>query len=963
MTPERWQQVRQVFDAAISLQGSERASYIARACSSDFELRVEVESLLFSDEQAASGFLNVPAGSLLKKQAPALTLPNRVGHRMGAYQVLGEIGRGGMGDVYRAARADGQFTKEVAIKLVRGGLDTAFVLSRFCTERQILATLDHPNIARLLDGGTTEDGIPYLVMELIQGTRIDLFCDERKLSITQRLQLFGQVCAAVQYAHQHLVIHRDIKPSNILVTEEGVPKLLDFGIAKILDPAAGAETTMLRPMTPEYASPEQIRGEPITTASDVYSLGVVLYQLLTGRSPYPGGTRSSHELARAVCETDPGRPSVVVLKPQTARVGEQVELLTPEQVSATREGSLAKLHRRLEGDLDNIVLMAMRKEPLRRYPSVEQFAEDVHRHLEALPVAATTGSWRYRAGRFVVRHKAGVLATTVALIALAAGIGATVRAARIARQQAEIAQTERARAEKRFNDVRKLANSLIFEIHDSIQDLPGATPSRKLLLDRAVEYLDKLSTDTAGDVDLQRELAWGYQRLSAVQGDTSQSNLGQISAAEVSIRKSIALFEAVAKANPKNVTDQLNLAMAYRRKAFTDVFERNGRQEIDQALAISAPLMQTDGTKPEVRSERSLELQILASVEDATGERLKAIDTFRQYLGLRQGILRSNPELKGIRRGVALATIQLAYQLGRFGNRDEAMQFFDQGIAQYDALVKEGGNPDTIRDLAASELRRGQVNLMRADPAAAIVDFRHARDLTARLLKLDVKNEMLQSDVCGFDHDEGRALVVSGRSAQGLVLLQRSLQCFRGLHLEADTGPGTGALEAWIAEAQASSRNLPEALKHYQTAATALTADVEKYDDARCDLAVVETKIANTLFQMGKMGEASDHYAKALDLAKLPFSLERMDIPALYAAADAYSGLGNVAAAKARKTQNDAARLVLENSARRAYADSLNVWKQIPSPSSISPNGYLVGEPRQILLVAAANLRVQAPPK
>jgi serine/threonine protein kinase/tetratricopeptide (TPR) repeat protein len=961
MNPERWQRVKQLLDQAITIESSERSSFLDHACDGDPELRGEVDSLLASHEQAGTAFLRAPAVDLkASASSPSRSLEGR---RMGVYQIVEEIGSGGMGEVYRAVRADGQYTKEVAIKLVRGGFDSRFVLERFLNERQILASLDHPNIARLVDGGTTEDAIPYLVMELIEGTRIDLFCDQHRLSITQRLQLFRQVCTAVQYAHQRLVIHRDIKPSNILVTTEGVPKLLDFGIAKILDPAAGAETTMVRPMTLEYASPEQIRGEPITTASDVYSLGVVLYQLLTGRSPYPGGARNSHELARAVCETDPGRPSVVVLKPQPARDGEQIEPLSPAQVSDTREGSPAKLHRRLEGDLDNIVLMAMRKEPQRRYASVEQFAEDIRRHLEALPVAATTGSWRYRAGRFAVRHKAGVLATTVALIALAAGIGATVRAARIARQQAQIAQSERARAEKRFNDVRKLANSLIFEIHDSIQDLPGATPSRKLLLDRAVEYLDKLSTDTAGDVDLQRELAWGYQRLSAVQGDTSQSNLGQISAAEVSISKSIALFEAVAKANPKNVTDQLNLAMAYRRRAFTDVYERNGRQEIDQSLAISAPLMQTDGFRPEVRGERSLEVQILALVEDATGERLKAIDTFRQHLDLRLGILRSNPEIKGIRRGVAHATIELAYQLGRFGNRDEAMQLFDQGIAQYEALVKEGANPDTIRDLAASESRRGQVNLMRADPAAAIVDFHHARDSTARLLKLDPKNEMLQSDVCGFDHDEGRALVVSGRGPHGLVLLQRSLQCFHGLHLEADTGPGTGAMEAWIAEAQANSRNLPEALKHYQTAATALTADVEKYDDARCDLAMVETKIANTLFHMGKMTEASEHYAKALDLAKLPFSLEHMDIPALYAAADAYSGLGNVAEAKARKAQDPAARSALENIARRAYADSLNVWKQIPSPSAINPNGYLVGEPHETLLADAARLGVHATPK
>jgi len=215
--------------------------------------------------------------------------------------------------------------------------------------------------------------------------------------------------------------------------------------------------------------------------------------------------------------------------------------------------------------------------------------------------------------------------------------------------------------------------------NDSIQDLPGATPSRKLLLDRAVEYLDKLANDAGGDVDLQRELAWGYQRLSAVQGDTSQSNLGQIGAAEVSIRKSIGFFEAVAKANPHNVTDQLNLAMAYRRRAFTDVYEKAGRPEIEQALTITGPLLQTDGAKLEVRAERSLEIQILGAVEDATGSRLKAVETYRQYLELRQDILKTNPEFKGIRRSVAHATIELAYQMGRFGNRDEAMQLMTRG--------------------------------------------------------------------------------------------------------------------------------------------------------------------------------------------------------------------------------------------------------------------------------------------
>jgi len=313
MNPERWQQVREALDRAIAVSDEERAGFLDRLCSGDSELRAEVESLLHSHEDAGTEFLQKPALDLASDAAHGSKA--RIGRRIGVYLVLEQIGEGGMGEVYRAVRADGQYDKEVAIKLVRAGLDRSSVLERFRHERQVLASLDHPNIARLFDGGTTDDGIPYLVMELIEGTPIDAYCDAHRLTVTERLRLFLQVCSAVQYAHQRLVIHRDIKPGNILVTKEGIPKLLDFGIAKILDPAATASATLINPMTPEYASPEQVRGEPITTATDVYSLGVVLYQLLTGRSPYPKDTRAPHELARAICEHEPARPSTVASRP------------------------------------------------------------------------------------------------------------------------------------------------------------------------------------------------------------------------------------------------------------------------------------------------------------------------------------------------------------------------------------------------------------------------------------------------------------------------------------------------------------------------------------------------------------------------------------------------------------------------------------------------------------------------
>jgi len=312
MTPERWQQVREVFDGALALSPEERGDYLEKACVHDSDLRREVESLLSSDQEAGIAFLNTPVVDLSR---PHPFSAGRVGRRIGAYNILEEIGHGGMGEVYRAGRADGQYEKQVAIKLVRGGYDSAAVLERFRHERQILASLDHPNIARLLDGGTTDEGVPYLVMELIEGTPIDEYCNTHQLSVTERLRLFLQVCSAVQYAHQRLVIHRDIKPGNILVTKEGIPKLLDFGIAKILDPNSMSETTIAGPMTPEYASPEQIRGEPITTATDVYSLGVVLYRLVAGRSPYPAKTRTPHDFARAICEWEPERPSTVIARP------------------------------------------------------------------------------------------------------------------------------------------------------------------------------------------------------------------------------------------------------------------------------------------------------------------------------------------------------------------------------------------------------------------------------------------------------------------------------------------------------------------------------------------------------------------------------------------------------------------------------------------------------------------------
>lgn len=416
MSSERWNKVNELFYAALEKDEEQRNAFLVEACGADESLRKEVESLLIAHHQAGN-FIQTPAVEnalqVLAEDKDQLV----IGEQIGAYKIIREIGRGGMGAVYLAERADQQYEKHVAVKLVKRGMDSDQVLQRFRNERQILANFDHPNIARLLDGGSTENGLPYFVMEYVEGQPIDEYCDSRNLTVSQRLELFRQVCAAVSYAHRHLVIHRDIKPSNILVTEEGVPKLLDFGIAKVLQPENDEETRAtaagLRLMTPDYASPEQVQGISVTTASDVYSLGVVLYELLTGHRPYHFHTRSAFDIARMITETEPQMPSTVI-----HTVEEDHDQTTPESVSRMREGSPDRLSRRLRGDLDNIVLMAMRKEPPRRYLSVELFSEDIRRHLAGLPVTAQKDTLAYRGSKFVRRNKIAVAAATFALLTI-----------------------------------------------------------------------------------------------------------------------------------------------------------------------------------------------------------------------------------------------------------------------------------------------------------------------------------------------------------------------------------------------------------------------------------------------------------------------------------------------------------------------------------------------------------------
>ncbi len=416
MDPDKWQRAKELFGTALAHEPAERSAFLAQACGGDETLLQEIESLL-----AAYGEAGTTTGSSAEDSLS--------GRRIGPYQLMHRIGHGGMAMVYLATRADDQYRKCVAIKLILPGLHTDDLLRRFRNERQTLAALDHPNIVKLLDGGETEDRLPYLVMDYVEGRPITDYCDAHRLSTAERLLLFRTVCGAISYAHQRLVIHRDLKPGNILVTAEGTPKLLDFGIAKLLNPEAAATLVVTRTgqrlMTPAYASPEQVRGEPLTNSTDLYSLGVVLYELLTGNRPYRFKNQSRLEIERAICEEEPVKPSTAITRIHERTTADGTSMVvTPEAVSRTREGDPKKLSSRLHGDLDAIVMMALRKEPQRRYSSVYEFSEDIRKHLEGLPVKAQASTIIYRGTKFLHRHRdAGVAVGALLALVSAVAIG------------------------------------------------------------------------------------------------------------------------------------------------------------------------------------------------------------------------------------------------------------------------------------------------------------------------------------------------------------------------------------------------------------------------------------------------------------------------------------------------------------------------------------------------------------
>lgn len=701
MNPENWRKVEELLDAALEIEPSLRKKFLTQIDAD--EIRREVESLLEGELEAAK-FMDASAGAFSSdffndnKDEAADTLINQ---RIGSYKIVRELGRGGMGAVYLAERDDGKFEQQVAVKLLKRELNTADIRRRFTRERQILAALTHPNIARLSDAGTTDDGLPFLVMEYVEGLPIDDFCAAQNLDLEERLQIFRMVCDAVAFAHRNLIVHRDLKPSNILVTADGIPKLLDFGISKLLSPEFEAESahtvTKLGAMTPEYASPEQLRGESVTTATDVYSLGVILYELLTGHRPFELKKRSAEEIIRAVCETEPKPPSAAVNAERGMGAAELKadkwtgKKNTNQNKHKTVPHSAFRIPR--SGDLDNIVLKALKKEPARRYSSVEQFAEDIRRHLADLPVLARPDTLSYRATKFINRNQMAVAASLLVLLTLIGGIIATV-------WQARRAEANQLRAEKRFNDVRKLSNALLFELSPNIERLPGSIQARRILVKRALEYLDSLSQEAEGDLQLQGELASAYEKIGELQGAPGKPNLGDFGGAIATLEKAQNIRAALLLKKPNDAENLRNLAAnlsasSYCRWWTSDI--TGSIKDSERALELYEKLIAAEPDSVELRRSRADARINLAQTYYFNDQVAEVYSPLQNALDELEPLRQSNADNAETGRLVGRARVLLGMNL-LFDNRPAEGEIeITKALELSEALVAENPNDNVVK--------------------------------------------------------------------------------------------------------------------------------------------------------------------------------------------------------------------------------------------------------------------------
>ena len=703
-----------MLEAALALEGEEQARFVAEATAGDAELCREVSELLAVQTEAGR-LLPTDVASAGGVFAGGVFSSDGAPQMLGPYRILGEAGHGGMGIVYRAERADGQFAKHVAIKLLPALYSSSELVKRFLREREILARLEHPNVARLLDGGVAPDGRPYLVMEYIDGLPLTIFVQEQGLRVAERLELFLGLCEAVEYAHRNFIVHRDLKPANVLVDRDGRVKLLDFGLARILE-AAGPQTdvtqTAMPIMTPAYASPEQVRGEPIAATSDVFSLGVVLYELLAGRRPFGSSGQTAAEVQRAVCEIDPAAPS---------------------KAAAPEDGG-AKLA--ISADLDNVALKAMAKDPAQRYPSVASLAQDIRWYLEGRPVSARPLGLGYRTIKFVRRNRVPVALAMLALLGTLGGLMAVWRETRVA-------QAERARAERRFNDVRKLANSFLFEFHDSVAKLRGATATRALIVKRAREYLASLSQDSHNDPELLRELTRSYIMLGDIQGEMSFANLGDTKGSIESYQQAEKLHRALMAATPDSPRNRRGLMVIEQRMAMA--YLKIGRpgealRVLEESGKTAEDLARSQPESEQYLGDLFVQYERLSMAYDSMGDGPNTIASARKVVDVAQRIGRIQPKSIDPVRSLVLAETHLGTALTATGSAEAGPLFreaHDLAVARARAHPEDG---EAETDVGIVETFQAEYLAANGQASKALPVAKSAQARLVKMAEADVDN-------------------------------------------------------------------------------------------------------------------------------------------------------------------------------------------------------------------------------
>ena len=984
MAIHKWQRIQDLFLEAADLPPDEQRRFLDSACLGDADLRQEVGSLLASDRTASEGI-----ATILEEAAQSLLGADPVlGVRLGPWRVVREIGRGGMGAVYLAVRDDEQFQQQAAIKVMKYGLDTDELLGRFRRERQILASLDHPYIARLIDGGSTPEGRPYFVMEYIEGQTIDAWRRAHNPSVEECCRLFLKVCEAVACAHRSLIVHRDLKPGNILIAADGSPKLLDFGVAKLLSPDEEPDRTVtgiaLRPLTPEYASPEQVLGRPVTTATDVYSLGAILYELLTGSKAHRLPSRSPSEIEYAVCVEPVSRPS--------------------DAVPATQPGA-ARLRRRLSGDLDNIVQMAMRKEPGRRYPSVDRFAADIGSFLDGWPVSARRDSWRYRGSKFIRRHRLALSAAALCVLSLLLGTVLALsqaRRAEVARQVAEtqrqlaesqrhaaerehsLADQERARAEseaqlargeqrraqQRLTEMVDLANHSLFDIHSQIERLPGATEARKQIVNTTLQYLEELSKDAANDERLRMAAGAGYLKLAQVQGEPYGPSLRDYPGALQSYRRAADLIGPLRQAHPGDPQALMTSVDIQIGTANVLTVTAGGVQAealLKRALVDVRSLARLRPNDLEaLRREGLLDGSMAWALKDH--DLPGALAWSRKFVAAATELAARFPDREIVTEALSDAHTDVASFLSTLGHLDTALADYKEAAAARERL--SAARPHDVVRLRNLMLAYGHIGSVLGDPFRPnLGDFSGARTYYAKAVAIaeqaaaaDPRNGTARYDVAAALVRLGAVDVPASGLAQSLDELNRAAAIQQAVML-ASPDDVAYASDWQLAQEYIGNRlrdlgRLPEAMAAYRRSLDSAIALLDKHPDYRpaCSQVVASGRALAQVLAVG--GDREGALAQARDIlertrAAIASGTDR-NIRAYYLAKSLVA-LGSAYRILAQKPGSETQRAADWRQARAAAESALTELAAVPKSDQNPLFGGVFKEAREIVAQASGH--------